>query len=134
MIQSNWQHPSYLQKSQSIEIAGKLGISWELLLEEYLKKCTNWETSLRATMAVRRVFQLHKEKVEAIDLRVFGDASITRTGAVIYFVIVTAKAQLSKKDLTIQIPELVAMHNLCQNVKLALEPRGKNYSKNLWMD
>ena len=46
MIQSDWQHPSYLQESQSIEIAGKLGISWELLLEEYLKKCTNWETSL----------------------------------------------------------------------------------------
>ena len=37
----------------------------------------------------------------------------------------TAKAQLSKKDLTIQIPKLVAMHNLCQNVKLALEPQKK---------
>ena len=87
MIQSDWQHPSYLQESQSIEIAGKLGISWELLLEEYLKKCTNWETSLWASMAVRRVFQLHKEKIEAIDLHVFDDASITRTGAVIYVVI-----------------------------------------------
>ena len=64
----------------------------------------------------------------------FGDASISGTAAAIYAVtyqssqvsqgLVTAKARLSKKDLTIPRLDLVAMHmaaNLCQNLKSALE-------------
>ena len=86
------------------------------------------------TITVPRAFQLHQEQIEAIDLHVFGDASISGTAAAIYAVIcqssqvsqslVTAKARLSKKDLTMPRLEIVAMHmaaNLCQNLKLALE-------------
>ena len=66
----------------------------------------------------------------------FGDASISGTAAAIYAVIyqsnqvsqglVTAKARLLKKDLTIPRLKLVAMHmasNLCQILKSALEAK-----------
>ena len=65
------------------------------------------------------------EKIKAIDLHVFGDASITGTAAAIYAVIYQPdQGRLSKKDLTILRLESVAMHmaaKLSQNVKLALE-------------
>ena len=66
----------------------------------------------------------------------FGDSSIYGTAVTIYVVIyqssqvshglVTAKAWLSKKDLTIPRLKTVAMHmaaNLCQNLKSALEEK-----------
>ena len=66
----------------------------------------------------------------------FSDVSISGTTAAIYAVIyqssqvsqglVTAKAWLPKKDLTISRLELVTVHmaaNLCQNLKSALEEK-----------
>ena len=113
----------------------ELGVSWDqLLLESYQKKWIDWETSLPPTIAVPRAFQLHQEQLEVIDLHVFGDASINGTAAAIHAIIyqssqvsqglLTAKARLLKKDLTIPRLELVAMPmaaNLCQNLKSVLE-------------
>ena len=113
----------------------KLGVSWDQPLpESYQKKWINWETSLPSAITVPRVFQLHQEQIEAIDLHVLGDASISGTAAAIYAVIyqssqvtqglVPAKVRLLKKDLTIPRLELVAMRmaaNLCQNLKSSLE-------------
>ena len=83
----------------------------EALPESYQKKWINWETSLPPAITVPRAFELHQEQIEAINLHVFGDATISGTAAAIYAVIyqssqvsqglVTAKAWLSKKDLTI---------------------------------
>ena len=114
---------------KSVEIAVRPTITRSISEEKY-----NWETNLSATITAPRAFQLHQEKTEAIDFDMFCDASIIGTAAAIYVVIyqaahlsqclVTAKAQLSRKDLTIPKPELVAMHmaaNLCQNLKSTLE-------------
>ena len=92
------------------------------------------KTTLTPTITVPRAFRLQQEQIEAIDLDVFGDASISETATAIYAVtyqssqishgLVTAEAWLSKKDLTVPRLELVAMHmaaNLCQNLKSALE-------------
>ena len=92
------------------------------------------KTTLAPTITVPRAFQLQQEQIEAIDLHVFGDASISETAAAVYAVIyqssqvsqglVTAEAWLSKKDLTVPRLEPVAMHmaaNLCQSLKSALE-------------
>ena len=108
----------------------ELGVSWDQPLpESYQKKLINWESSLPPTITVPRAFQLHQEQIEAIDLHMFGDASVS-ANAVIYQSsqvsqgLVTAKARLSKKDLTIPRLGLVTMHmatNLCQNLKSALE-------------
>ena len=74
------------------------------------------------------------EKIDAIDLYSFGDASDNGVSAVVHAVVhqetdvnqgfVAAKAQLAKKSLTIPRKELVAGHmsaNLVRNVKKALE-------------
>ena len=114
----------------------ELGVSSDQPLpESYQKKWINWETSLPPTITVPRAFQLQQEQIEAINLHVFGDASISGTAAAaVYAVIyqssqvsqglVAAKARLSKKDLTIPRLKLVVMHmaaNFCQNLKSALE-------------
>ena len=66
----------------------ELGVSWDQPLpESYQKKWINWETSLPPTITVARAFQLHQEQIEAIELHVFGDASISGTAAAIYAVI-----------------------------------------------
>ena len=74
------------------------------------------------------------EKIDAIDLHSFGDASNNGVSAVVHAVVhqetdvnqgfVAAKARLAKKSLTIPRKELVAGHmsaNLVRNVKKALE-------------
>ena len=104
------------------------------LPESYQKKWINWETSLPPTITIPRAFQQHHKQIEVIDLHVLGDASISGTAAAIHAILyqssqvyqglVTAKAWLLKKDLTIPRFELVAVHmaaNLCQNLKSALE-------------
>ena len=45
------------------------------------------KTTLSPTITVPRAFQLQQEQIEAIDLHVFGDASISETAAAIYAVI-----------------------------------------------
>ena len=74
------------------------------------------------------------EKIDAIDLHSFGDASNNGVSAVVHAVVhqetdvnqgfVAAKARLAKRSLTIPRRELVAGHmpaNLVRNVKKALE-------------
>ena len=102
------------------------GVSWnQILPESYRKKWMNWKTRHLATIIVPRASKVHQKKIKAIDLHVFGNASITGTAAAIYAVIYQPdQGRLSKKDLTILRLESVAMHmaaKLSQNVKLALE-------------
>ena len=63
----------------------ELGVSWDQPLPEvYRKKWINWKTSLPPTITVPRAFQLRQENIEAINIQVFGDASITETAVAIY--------------------------------------------------
>ena len=106
------------------------GVSWDQLLpESYRKKWMNWKTRHLPTIIVPRASKVQQKKIKAIDLHVFGDASITGTAVAIYAVIYQPdQGWLSKKDLTILRLESVAMHmaaNLSQKVKLALE--GKSF-------
>lgn len=110
-------------------------LPWDALLPEKLdKQWGNFRKSLPDEVKVPRSLAPAKEPVQAIDLHVFGDASGTGTAAAVYAVVyqdsstnqglVTAKARLAKKGLTIPRLELVSIHmaaNLVDNVRNALE-------------
>ena len=81
-----------------------------------------------------RSVALNKESITAVDLHVFGDASIVSSCAVVYEVVyqpsitsqelVVSKSCISKENLTIPRLELVSPHmasNLIKNVKAALK-------------
>ena len=83
---------------------------------------------------IPRSVALNKESITAVDLHVFGEASIVGSCAVIYAVVhqpsvtnqrlVVSKSCISKKNLTIFRLELVSAHvasNLTENVKAALK-------------
>ena len=83
---------------------------------------------------IPRSVALNKESITAVDLHVFGDASIVASCAVVYAVVhqpsvihqslVVSKSRISKKNLTIFRLELVSAHaasNLTENVKAALK-------------
>ena len=90
--------------------------------------------NLTNEISITRSLQRKLEKIDAIDLHSFGDASNNGVSAVVHAVVhqetdvnqgfVAAKARLAKKSLTIPRKELVAGHmsaNLVRNVKKALE-------------
>ena len=83
---------------------------------------------------IPRSVALSKESITAVDLHVFGDASIVASCAVVYAVVhqpsvtnqglVVSKSRISKKNLTIPKLELLLAHmasNLMENVKTALK-------------
>ena len=125
----------------------ELGTRWDQQLPEaILKKWNKWNNNLPEKIVVPRAFRLQHEKIEAIDIHFFSDASIIGTAVALYAVIyqslgtshglVAAKSRLSKKNLTVPRLELVAMHmaaNLCKNIKDSLEeqPIRKFYG---WID
>ena len=98
---------------------------------------TNWTnsgTSLPDEVKIPRSLAPAKKLVQGIDLHVFGDTSGTRTAAAVYAVVhqysstsqglVTVKARLAKKGLTIPRLELVSINvaaNLVNSVRNALE-------------
>ena len=88
----------------------------------------------------------YHEQVDSFELHAFGDASTNGVGAAVYSVVrqksgvtqslVTAKARLAKKDLTVPRSELVSAHmatNLVMNVKNAVRelPKPTIYG---WLD
>ena len=81
-----------------------------------------------------RSVTLNKESITAVDLHVFGDASIVASCAVVYAVVrqpsvtkqglVVSKSRIPKKNLTISRLKPVSAHmtsNLIENVKAALK-------------
>ena len=111
-------------------------IPWDAEAPEHLKnKFVKW---MRDTSGLKneipRSVALNKESITAVDLHVFGDASIVASCAVVYAVVhqpsvtnqglVVSKSRISKKNLTIPRLELVSIHmasNLIENVKVALK-------------
>ena len=110
-------------------------LPWDAVLPEKLdKQWDNFKKSLPDEVKIPRSLAPAKEPVRAIDLHVFGDTSRTGTAAAVYVVVhqdsstnqglVTAKARLAKKGVTIHRLELVSIHmaaNLVDNVRNALE-------------
>ena len=92
-----------------------------------------WKESLPAEVNTQRPLAPYHEQVDSFELHAFGDASTIGVGAAVYSVVrqksgvtqslVSAKARLAKKDLTVPRSELVSAHmatNLVMNVKNAL--------------
>ena len=110
-------------------------LPWDAVLPEKLdKQWDNFRKSLPDEVKIPRSLASAKEPVRGIDLQVFSDTSGTGTAVAVYAVIhqdsstnqglVTAKARLAKKGLTIPRLELVSIHmtaNLVDNVRNALE-------------
>ena len=110
-------------------------LPWDAVLPEKLdKQLDNFRKSLPDEVKIPRSLAPAKEPVQAIDLHVFGDTNGTGTAAAVYAVVhqdssinqglVTAKARLAKKGLTIPRLEPVSLHiaaNLVNNVRNALE-------------
>ena len=80
---------------------------------------------------IPRLVPLYKESLTAVDLHVFGDASIIASCAVVYAVVhqpsvtneglVVSKSRISTKNLTAPRLELASTHlasNLIENVKV----------------
>ena len=110
-------------------------LPWDAVLPEKLgKQWENFRKSVPDEVKIPRSLAPAKEPVLGIDLHVFGDTSGTGTAAAVYAVVhqdsstiqglVTAKARLATKGLTIPRLELVLIHmaaNLVDNVRNALE-------------
>ena len=110
-------------------------LPWDAALPEKLRK--QWEKFKKnqpRVVIIPRCLTPAEEPVQAIDLHAFCDASGSGTAAAVYAVVhqesctsqglLTAKARLSKKGLTIPRLELVSAHmaaNLVNNVTNALE-------------
>ena len=107
-------------------------IPWDAEAPEHLKnKFVKWmrETSSLKNEIPRSV-ALNKESITAVDLHVFGDASIVASCAVVYAVVhqpsvtnqglVVCKSRISKKNLTISRLDFVSAQmvlNVIENVK-----------------
>ena len=89
--------------------------------------------TLPAKIEVSRSINLKQEKVDSIDIHIFGDASLIGTSAVAYAIVnqplgtkqglLTNKSKLSKKGLTIPCLELIAAQmaaNVAENIKSAI--------------
>ena len=110
-------------------------VPWDKELPEPLLKYWHvWNTELPEQVEVPRSLATYQEEVLGIDLHAFGDTSGKGTAAAVYAVVrqargvtqglVTAKARLAKKELTIPRLELVAglmAAKLLHNVKRVLK-------------
>ena len=96
-------------------------------------KWLKWINSLPKKVTVPRSIPSREDAIKEIELHVFADASLTGVAAVVYAHVVsekgsqqgllTAKARISKKGLTIPRLELISAHmaaNLVENVKRTL--------------
>ena len=109
--------------------------AWDSRLSnELTKRWKRWESNLPTLTAAPRSIPKHREEINDITLHAFGDASGKGVAAAVYAVVqqpsgiskglVTARARLAKKGLTIPRLELVSAHmavNLAHNVREALE-------------
>ena len=109
-------------------------VPWDKELPEPLLKYWHvWNTKLPEQVEVPRSLATYQEEVLGIDLHAFGDTSGKGTAAAVYAVVrqargvtqglVTAKARLAKKELTMPRLELVAglmAAKLLHNVKRVL--------------
>ena len=102
--------------------------------EDLRMQFQRWEESVPAEVTTSRPIAPYREAVCSLELHAFGDASTYGVGAAVYSIVcqrggitqtlVTAKARLAKKDLTIPRLELVSAHmtaNLVINVRNALK-------------
>ncbi len=110
-------------------------VPWDQSLPENLMKQWHvWNDNLPDQIEVPRSLATHQEEISSIDLHAFGDTSGQGTAAAVYAVVhqargvtqglVTAKARLAKKELTIPRLELVSGQmaaNLLDNVKKVLK-------------
>ena len=108
--------------------------SWDVPIPDSVKsRWEKWKESLPAEVNTQRPLAPYHEQVDSFELHAFGDASAIGVGAGVYSVVrqksgvtqslVSAKARLAKKDLTVPRSELVSAHmatNLVMNVKNAL--------------
>ncbi|XP_046849898.1 uncharacterized protein LOC124443487 [Xenia sp. Carnegie-2017] len=106
----------------------------EQLSDNLMHRWRNWCTRVPSIIEVPRSLVTHRERIQAIDLHAFGDASGQGTSAAVYAVIlqgrgigqglITAKSRLAKKGLTIPRLELVSAQmaaRLMDNVRSVLE-------------
>ncbi|XP_027054264.1 uncharacterized protein LOC113681367 [Pocillopora damicornis] len=108
--------------------------SWDVPIPDSVKsRWEKWKESLPAEVNTQRPLAPYHEQVDSFELHAFGDVSAIGVGAAVYSVVrqksgvtqslVSAKARLAKKDLTVPRSELVSAHmatNLVMNVKNAL--------------
>ena len=126
--------PTTLQGKQIYCDVCDVKASWDVPIPDSVK--SRWEKrkeSLPAEVNTQRPLAPYHEQVDSFELHAFGDASAIGVGAAVYSVVhqksgvtqslVSAKARLAKKDLTVPRSELVSTHmatNLVMNVKNAL--------------
>ena len=106
-------------------------VPWDQSLPENLMKQWHvWNDNLPDQIEVPRSLAAHQEEISSIDVHAFGDTSGQGTAAAVYAVVhqaqglVTAKARLVKKELTVPRLELVLGQmaaNLLDNVKKVLK-------------
>ena len=115
--------------------ACNLKIAWDgQPPSDIAKTFLQWECGLPEEIAAPRAIAQQREPISNIDLHCFGDASGKGVSAALYAVVsqpsgvsvglVTAKARLAKKGLSIPRLELVSAHmavNLIVNVKKVME-------------
>ena len=105
----------------------------EELPEAILKRWKLWNANLPVQIEVPRSLAMHQEEICSIDLHAFGDTSGQGTAAAVYAVVnqeqgvtqglITAKARLAKKNLTVPRLEFVSGQmaaNLLDNVRNVL--------------
>ena len=116
-------------------------------IPEWIKtKWKKWKKTLPAKIEVPRSINLKQERVDSIDIHIFGDASLTGISAVTYAIVnqpsgteqrlLTSKSRLSKKGLRIPHLELIAAQmvaNLTENIKSAI-PNHKIKAICWWSD
>ena len=126
--------PTTLQGKQIYHDVCDVKASWDAPIPDSVKsRWEKWKESLPAEVNTQRPLAPYHEQVNSFELHVFGDASTIGVRAAVYLVVdqksgvrqslVTAKARLAKKDLTIPRSELVSAHmttSLVMNVKNAL--------------
>ena len=126
--------PTTLQGKQIYRDVCDVKASWDAPIPDSIKsRWEKWKKSLPAEVNTPRPLAPYHEQVDSFELHAFRDASTNGVGAAVYSVVrqksgvtqslVTAKARLAKKDLTVPRSELVSAHmatNLVMNVKNAL--------------
>ena len=107
----------------------KVALDGEIL--EWTKtKWQKWEKTFPAKIEVPRSISLKQERVDSIDIHMFGDATLIGTTAVAYATVnqpsgneqglLASKSRFSRKGLTIPRLELIAAQmvaNLAENIK-----------------